>query len=125
VHIVGEIRGGRKTWLYERCGLFVLPSQNENFGMTVAEAMAAGCFVLTTEDTAAYKHAMNAGACAVIPELRVTAVASSMSSVLRSGRLTAEASRSARDYAAEHLSWEATARNIRNRLLMLRQDVQA
>jgi glycosyltransferase involved in cell wall biosynthesis len=93
--------------------------------MTVAEAMAAGCFVLTTEDTAAYKHALNAGACAVIPELSADAVGSSISAVLGSGYLTAEASRSAQDYAAEHLSWDATARNIRNRLLAVCQDSAA
>jgi glycosyltransferase involved in cell wall biosynthesis len=121
VHLVGEVWGGQKAWLYERCGLFVLPSLNENFGMTIPEAMAGGCFILTTRDVAAHAHAMAAGSGAVIQELTADGVASSLSAVLGSDLLTSESSRRAKDYVRKHLSWDATAGNLRDHLAALQR----
>jgi glycosyltransferase involved in cell wall biosynthesis len=42
VEFVGEVRGTEKQRLYQDADLFVLPSHSENFGMVVAEALAAG-----------------------------------------------------------------------------------
>jgi glycosyltransferase involved in cell wall biosynthesis len=42
--------GGEAKWAaYRDADIFVLPSQNENFGNTAAEAMAAGTPVVVTE----------------------------------------------------------------------------
>ncbi|MCX7166537.1 MAG: glycosyltransferase [Rhodocyclales bacterium] len=42
IELVGELRGAAKLRAYEEADLFVLPSYSENFGVTVAEALAAG-----------------------------------------------------------------------------------
>lgn len=42
VKFVGELRGTEKLQAYRAADLFVLPSYSENFGVTVAEALAAG-----------------------------------------------------------------------------------
>ena len=55
------------AWLMTEAGVFALPSENENFGLTVAEAMAYGCAVLTTRQTAAAEHVLAAGAGLVLP----------------------------------------------------------
>ncbi len=49
VHFTGAIFGKEKWAAYRDADVFVLPSQNENFGNTAAEAMAAGTPVVVTE----------------------------------------------------------------------------
>ena len=51
VQFVGELRGRAKWDAYRRAALYVLPSYSENFGMTVAEALAAGTPVIVTRAT--------------------------------------------------------------------------
>ncbi len=48
---VGPVSGIHKWALYSNAELFVLPSQSENFGLSIAEALAMGCPVLTTDTT--------------------------------------------------------------------------
>lgn len=42
IEFVGELHGSEKTQAYHNAELFILPTYSENFGMTVAEALAAG-----------------------------------------------------------------------------------
>jgi glycosyltransferase involved in cell wall biosynthesis len=49
VTIEGALFDDRKLAAYREAELFVLPSLNENFGMTVAEALAAGTPVISTK----------------------------------------------------------------------------
>jgi glycosyltransferase involved in cell wall biosynthesis len=47
----GPVYGAAKWEAYRAADVFVLPSLNENFGLTVAEALAAGTPVITTTGT--------------------------------------------------------------------------
>ncbi len=49
VQIIGPVFGQHKWAAYRDADVFVLPSQNENFGNTAAEAIAAGTPVIVTE----------------------------------------------------------------------------
>lgn len=49
VHFVGPLSGESKWSAYRDADIFVLPSQNENFGNTAAEAIVAGTPVLLTK----------------------------------------------------------------------------
>jgi glycosyltransferase involved in cell wall biosynthesis len=49
VQFVGAIFGEMKWAAYRDADVFVLPSKNENFGNTAAEAVAAGTPVIVTE----------------------------------------------------------------------------
>jgi glycosyltransferase involved in cell wall biosynthesis len=49
VKFAGPIFGAAKWAAYRDADLFVLPSQNENFGNTAAEAVATGAPVIVTE----------------------------------------------------------------------------
>ncbi len=49
VRFDGPLYGADKLRAYRSADLFVLPTHSENFGMTIAEALAAGCPVITTK----------------------------------------------------------------------------
>lgn len=49
IEFIGEQRGVNKLKAYQDADLFVLPSYSENFGVTVAEALAAGTPAIVTK----------------------------------------------------------------------------
>jgi glycosyltransferase involved in cell wall biosynthesis len=49
VSIEGPVTGDAKTAAYREADLFILPTLNENFAITVAEALAAGTPVISTK----------------------------------------------------------------------------
>lgn len=49
VSFSGPVYGAAKTRAYQQAELFVLPTHSENFGMTVAEALAAGVPAIVTK----------------------------------------------------------------------------
>jgi glycosyltransferase involved in cell wall biosynthesis len=49
VHFIGPLGGQAKWSAYRDADIFVLPSQNENFGNTAAEAVVAGTPVILTD----------------------------------------------------------------------------
>ena len=49
VHIEGPVFGAERLAAYRSADLFILPSRNENFAMTVAEALAAAIPVISTK----------------------------------------------------------------------------
>jgi glycosyltransferase involved in cell wall biosynthesis len=49
VHFRGPLEGAAKWAAYRDADIFVLPSQNENFGNTAGEAVAAGTPVVITD----------------------------------------------------------------------------
>jgi glycosyltransferase involved in cell wall biosynthesis len=51
IEFAGPRYGADKVAEYQDAALYVLPSHTENFGMTVAEALASGTPVITTEGT--------------------------------------------------------------------------
>jgi len=44
---LGHVTGERKASLLHRADLFVSPSRHESYGLTIAEALAAGCRVIS------------------------------------------------------------------------------
>jgi glycosyltransferase involved in cell wall biosynthesis len=49
VHFVGPLYGRDKERMYRRAELYVLPTHSENFGVTIAEALAAGTPAIVTK----------------------------------------------------------------------------
>lgn len=51
VHWLGMLKNEERLSIFQRSDLFVLPSYSENFGIVIAEALAAGLPVITTHGT--------------------------------------------------------------------------
>lgn len=52
VTFTGEVQSIEKTWLMNNCRIFLLPSDNENFGITLAEACCMGMLCVVTHSVA-------------------------------------------------------------------------
>ena len=50
VRFTGHVSGGDKTYLFQNADLFLLPSNQENFGVAVLEAIHHGCPVLVSDE---------------------------------------------------------------------------
>ncbi len=66
VSFVGEIKGGAKYEFLSAADIYVLPSLTENFGVTVAEALACGTPVIASQGTP-WAGLENAGAGKWVP----------------------------------------------------------
>jgi glycosyltransferase involved in cell wall biosynthesis len=47
MEFTGHVTGGEKAALLQRADIFVSPSKHESYGLTIAEALAAGCRVVS------------------------------------------------------------------------------
>lgn len=64
IKFIGGVYGVEKFKLYKEADLFVLPTYSENFGIVIAEAMASGTPVITTNGTPWYElNTLNCGCC--------------------------------------------------------------
>jgi glycosyltransferase involved in cell wall biosynthesis len=66
VRFVGHVEGIAKQTTFENADVFVLPSAHENFGLAVAEALAAGLPVIVTPGVALAHNVEQAGAGIVV-----------------------------------------------------------
>lgn len=110
VSFPGIVSGGHKTWLYQRCGLFVLPSESENFGIVIVEALISGCRIITGPQVAAGQHVVQADRGILLRNLSVQELAGVCASMLDEvARENNEDRVRGTRYATEHLSWTGTA----------------
>lgn len=111
--VVGAVTGGEKTWLLEHCGVFVLPSDNENFGVAVAEAMLAGCYCVVSDQVAANEHVLAAGGGVTVRAGDIEDLISTLERVSDTDALTLRAAGEAnRRYAIRHLTWSGAATKL-------------
>ena len=106
--ITGFVSGDRKNELLTNADLFVLPSYYENFGIAVAEAMAAGVPVAISDRVHISEDIRQAEAGWVGP-LEVDAIANSIKSALLDPQERQRRGLNAKEYAKKHYNWEAIA----------------
>ena len=111
----GVAEGGEKTWLFQRADTFALPSRNENFGVAVAEAMLAGCPVITTSAVASSEHLRAAGTGIVLNEYSIEALTEAIIASVDGGHPNAS-TELGMNYARQNLTWEAAAMVIAGEL---------
>jgi len=106
--ITGFVSGDRKNELLTNADLFVLPSYYENFGIAVAEAMAAGVPVAISDRVYISDDIQQAEAGWVAP-LEVGAIASMIESALLDPQERQRRGLNAQAYAKKYYNWEAIA----------------
>ena len=111
VRCIGAVADVEKWDLYRSADLFVLPTHSENFGIVVAEALAAGLPVLTTRG--APWEVIATERCGWWTDISTDAIASALDEATG---LDPEALRAAgargREYVLRELSWDRTAREM-------------
>lgn len=116
----GFVRGAQKEACLRAADLFVLPSHSENFGVAVAEAMAAGVAPVITPGVALAEEVARNGA-GWTPERTPEALRASLEEALGNREERGERARRAEHLARESFSWK----NACTRLKTLYENVLA
>jgi glycosyltransferase involved in cell wall biosynthesis len=113
VSFTGMLTGEAKRCAFGAASLFVLPSRSENFGVAVAEAMAAGVPVLVSEHVNIAPQIVAANAGVAVP-LRVKALQTEMATLLDNPHAAAVMGSNARAWAQAQLSWCLVGEKLAN-----------
>lgn len=108
VLFTGMLRGPDRVEALAAADLFVLPSYQENFGIAVVEALAAGCPVIVSENVNIQDEIVAAGVGAAVPR-DVARLASEMGRWLGDDRLRQGASTKARPLVQSRFDWNMIA----------------
>jgi len=106
---LGQITGAAKERELAAADWLVLPSAAENFGIAVAEALAAGTPVIVSPQVAVADLVATAGAGLVCPS-EPAALAETLATALTGASPTLRAA--ARNLAQQHLAWPAIAAEL-------------
>ncbi|MEM7416514.1 MAG: glycosyltransferase family 4 protein [Gemmatimonadota bacterium] len=109
VELTGEVSDGGLRALYHASSIFVLASHYEGYGMAIAEAVASGLPVVST-DGGAIPFTAPADAAVLVPPGDAEAFAEALREVLTDDARRAELATAARRHADTLPSWDASAR---------------
>ena len=111
VCFTGFVSGAAKRHLLERTDLFVLPSYAENFGVAVAEAMAASLPVIVSEHVGLAGAVATVNAGVVVPA-KVEQLAVALSGLLANPEKRRSMGAAGRASAEAELAWPKIAREL-------------
>lgn len=106
--ITGFVTGEAKAALLQDADLFVLPSYYENFGIAVAEAMAAGVAVVISDKVYIWEEVKQAKA-GWVCSLNVDSLTDTLRKALENDEERQKRGVNGREYAEKNYSWEAIA----------------
>ena len=110
VIFTGMLNGVRRIEALVDADLFVLPSHHENFGMVVAEAMAAGAPVVVSREVNIHSDVTESGGGAVVSG-DVDELANEMARWLANPALRRDAGARGRAFALAKYNWDEIARH--------------
>lgn len=107
----GFVTGRDKDILLQGSDLFVLPSYSENFGIAVAEAMAAGLPVIVTPDVQIASDIQQADAGLMIAG-ELESLREALAQLLSSPSLRQRLGENGRQFVAQRYTWKAIAQDL-------------
>jgi glycosyltransferase involved in cell wall biosynthesis len=107
VSFLGLVVGEEKISLYQSADLFVLPTQQENFGLVLIEALAAGTPVVTTKGTDIWQDIAAAGG--TITEYTPVAISNAMDRLLEDRAALPALGQRGREWAMQNMNTETVA----------------
>ena len=108
VCFAGPAHGKEKDEWYARAGMFVLPSQSENFANTVLEAMAAACAVIITP-AVGLSQVVRQGECGIVCDDTIEDLSAAMRKIARDPQGAAEMGARGRQIAGQNFLWPLIA----------------
>ena len=106
VECIGELVGGDKWAVLVRATLFGLPSESENFGIAVPEALSAGTPCLLTDSVASSADVLAAGAGWVLSALDADAWDEALTQALSNSDILDGMSRAALQHSSRRYAWK-------------------
>lgn len=113
VHFAGAVWGAEKVALLTNAAVLALPSEHENFGIVVAEALACGAQVLVSDAVGLAEDLVGMPFATVAP-LNVAAMSRGIEAAIVVHGV-AERSAAAREFANKHFGWPTIAKSIARR----------
>ena len=111
--MTGRLDGALKWGAYASAELFLLPSRQENFAITVAEAMHMGVPVIIGDRVNTWPYVKEAGAGLVLDERRITtALETAVFAQLQDQQASRRMGERGKHYARKHLTWASTAARL-------------
>ena len=111
VTFTGMVEGVLKSSLLKRAQVFALPSQTENFGIALVEAMGAGVPVVLSDKVNIWREIRDAKAGLVV-DTDSDKFAEAISKLLNNRRLAREIASRGYRLARERFSWEAVGHGV-------------
>lgn len=105
----GHVSGATREAVEAQCSLMCLPSDNENFGQAVTEAMAAKLPVITTQGVGASQHVIRASSGWVLSEPTANELAEALEEALDNPERLREMGDRGAEYCEGSLGWDQVA----------------
>src|SRR5262249_11439031 len=113
VMMTGRLDGAAKWGAFASAELFLLPSRQENFAITVAEAMQMGVPVVISNRVNTWPYVKAAGAGVVLDEERIErSLENAILSLLQDRGTLRLMGKRGQEYARKNLTWAAAASKL-------------
>jgi glycosyltransferase involved in cell wall biosynthesis len=113
VMFTGRLEGEEKWGAYASAELFVLPSRQENFAITVADAMRMGVPVVITDKVNTWPYVERSGAGLVLGDGCIEVeLLNGLSFLLKNHELRHSMGKRGQEYAVKHFTWSRAADDL-------------
>jgi len=123
IEFCGPVWGDEKWRLYQRAGVFVLPSYSENFANTVLEAMAMACPVIVTAQVGLAEVVAGCGA-GLVSNADADSLRGAIATVVSDPEQARRMGEAGRGVIADRFSWPAIAATVETTYRRLWTDIE-